>query len=177
MLRRIIVIRSGAVLDAVRVAGLRFDDTYRPVRISGRLGVPNDRPGALGFDYRSAGPASYCVRGECDDEDVIARLLRERRADVVGVYADPEIAAFPEPYCGPGAVGSEADVADRLGVPALRAAGLTGREVRVAIVDTGIDGRQIPARPALEELDETLDHRTIHCLFRPPSAAGGDHRL
>jgi len=144
MLRRIIVIRSGAVLEAVRVAGLRFDDTYRPVRISGRLGVPNDRPGALGFDYRSAGPASYCVRGECDDEDVIARLLRERRADVVGVYADPEIAAFPEPYCGPGAVGSEADVADRLGVPALRAAGLTGHEVRVAIVDTGIDGRQIP---------------------------------
>ena len=60
------------------------------------------------------------------------------------MYADPEIAAFPAPYCGPDAVGSDADVADRLGVPALRAAGLTGREVRVAIVDTGIDGRQIP---------------------------------
>jgi subtilisin family serine protease len=144
MVRRIVVIRSGAVLDAVRVAGLRFDDTYHPVRISVRLGVPKDRPQASGFDYRSPGPTSYCVRGECDDEDVIARLLRDRRADVVGVYADPEIAAFPEPYCGPDAVGSDADVADRLGVPALRAAGLTGREVRVAIVDTGIDGRQIP---------------------------------
>ncbi len=144
MLRRIIVIRSGAVLEAVRVAGLRFDDTYHPVRISSRLGVPKDRPGAVGFDYRSAGPTSYCVRGECDDEDVTARLLRDRPADVVGVYADPEIAAFPEPYCGPDAVGSDTDVADRLGVPALRAAGLTGREVRVAIVDTGIDGRQIP---------------------------------
>lgn len=144
MLRRIIVIRSGAVLDAMRVAGLRVDDTYHPVRISSRLGVPKDRPGAVGFDYRSAGPTSYCVRGECDDEDVIARLLRNRRAEVVGVYADPEIAAFPAPYCGPDAVGSDVDVADRLGVPALRAAGLTGREVRVAIVDTGIDGRQIP---------------------------------
>ncbi len=59
MLRRIIVIRSGAVLDAVRVAGLRVDDTYHPVRISSRLGVPKDRPGAVGFDYRSAGPTSY----------------------------------------------------------------------------------------------------------------------
>jgi len=144
MLRRIVVIRSHTVLDAVRVVGLRVDETYRPVRISSRLGVPNDRPPASGFDYRSAGPPSYCVRAECDDEEVAARLVRDRPADVVGVYADPEVAAFPEPYCGPDGVGSDDDVARRLGVPALRSAGLTAREVRVAVVDTGIDGRQVP---------------------------------
>lgn len=144
MLRRIVVIRRRTALDRVRVAGLRVDDAYHPVRISSRLGTPRDRPRALGFDYRSAGPVSYCVRGECDDDDVAARLLRDRPADVVGVYADPEITAFPEPYCRPDGVGTDADVARRLGVPALRAAGLTAREVRVAVVDTGIDGRQIP---------------------------------
>jgi subtilisin family serine protease len=159
-LRRIVVIRrhpaleagwrarafapSGSYLEVVRVAGFALDETYHPVRIAGRLGAPADRPAALGFDYRSAGPTTYCVRGAGEDEDAIARLLRERSADVVGVYADPEVAPFPEPYCGSGAVGSQADVARRLGVPALRAAALTGREVRVAVVDTGIDGRQIP---------------------------------
>lgn len=159
-LRRIVVIRrhaaledgwrakafgpAGSYLEAIRVAGFTLDETYHPVRITGRLGAPPDRPAALGFDYRAAGPTTYCVRGECEDEDAVARLLRERPSHVVGVYADPEVAAFPGVYCGPDAVGTDADVARRLGVPALRAAGLTGREVRVAIVDTGIDGRQIP---------------------------------
>ncbi len=41
-------------------------------------------------------------------------------------------------------IGTTEEVARRLGVPALRRAGLTGRGVHVAIVDTGIDGSRIP---------------------------------
>ncbi len=161
MLRRIVVIRrhdpleagwkskafgpAGPFLDGVRVRGMRFDQTYHPVRIVSRLAVPNERPEAPGFNYGSVGPAvGYCARCQFDDEDAVARLLREHPEDVVGVYADPEVAAFSEPYCGRDAVGDDGDVARRLGVRAMRKAGLTGLEVRVAVVDTGIDGRQIP---------------------------------
>ncbi|MBI1941255.1 MAG: S8 family serine peptidase, partial [Acidobacteria bacterium] len=46
--------------------------------------------------------------------------------------------------CGRSAVGTYRDVARRLGVRALRKAKLTGKNVRVAVVDTGIDGSQVP---------------------------------
>src|SRR5881397_421320 len=47
-------------------------------------------------------------------------------------------------YCGAAPIGATRDVARRLGVPALRRAGLTGAGVSVAVVDTGIDGSRIP---------------------------------
>src|SRR2546427_6919533 len=64
--------------------------------------------------------------------------------DVVGVFADPAVSVFPSAYCGSGAVGTADDVARRVGVSALRAHGLTGKSVHVAVVDTGIDGSRIP---------------------------------
>src|SRR6266699_531239 len=92
---------AGPLLDdRAKVAGVRFDETYHPVRVRRRIGGGDDPPSASGFNYGAAGPGdTYAVRVEADGEDSLERLRR---------------------------------------------AGLTGRGVHVAIVDTGIDGSRIP---------------------------------
>ncbi len=139
---------AGADLEKLlHVPGFALDDTYHPVRVAGRLGSPAERPAARGFRYARAegGPIdTYAVRAIFDDEEAVHRLRRERGMDVVGVFADPAVSVFPSAYCGSAAVGTAADVARRVGVSALRAHGLTGKSVHVAVVDTGIDGSRIP---------------------------------
>jgi subtilisin family serine protease len=75
------------------------------------------------------------VRAEVDERylDAIAN-----RSDVVGVFSDPQIEPTV-PVCPGGAArGNAADVAARLCVPDLAAAGADGSGVLLAIVDTGI---------------------------------------
>src|SRR5881628_2620971 len=143
---------AGADLEKLlHVPGFALDDTYHPVRLAGRLGSPAERPAARGFRYARAegGPIdTYAVRAIFDDEEAVHRLRRERGMDVVGVFADPAVSIFPSAYCGSGAVGTADDVARRFGVSALRAHGLTGKSVHVAVVDTGIDGSRIPVPEA-----------------------------
>jgi len=137
---------AGVELEQLlHVAGFALDDTYHPVRVAGRVGAPAERPAARGFRYARPGLIdTYAVRAIFDDDEAVHRLRRERAGHVVGVFADPDVSVFPSAYCGSAAVGTEADVARRLGVPTLRAHGLTGKNVHVAVVDTGIDGRRIP---------------------------------
>src|SRR5437867_290475 len=139
---------AGADLERLlHVPGFAPDVTYHPVRVAGRLGSPADRPAARGFRYAGSGGGpidSYAVRAIFDDEEAVHRLRRERGTDVVGVFADPAVSVFPSTYCGSGAIGTAEDVARWVGVSALRAHGLTGKGVHVAVVDTGIDGSRIP---------------------------------
>ena len=139
---------AGAELESLlHVAGFALDDTYHPVRVAGRLGPAAERPAARGFHYARSGGGpidTYAVRAIFDDEEAVHRLRRERGMDVVGVFADPAVSVFPSAYCGSRAIGTADDVARRVGVSALRAHGLTGKSVHVAVVDTGIDGSRIP---------------------------------
>src|SRR5438552_18977106 len=145
MPRRIVLIRShdplqegwrqrafgpaGLLLEErVKVAGVRFDETYHPVQVW----------------RRSGRVATYAVRVEADDDDAIHRLRLDRQAELVCVLADPAVSPVPSVYCGDAAIGATADVARGLGVPALRRAGLTGGGGHVAVVDTGIDGSRVP---------------------------------
>ena len=146
---------AGASLEeAVHVAGVSFDEAYHPVWVS-RIppGTAANRftYGAVRADH------AYVLRVAFDDQDAVERLRRDRPARVIGVFADPVVSPFPlpppaptaparsrPPYCGDEGFGDTEDVARRLGVPALRRAGLTGRNVHIAVVDTGIDGRRIP---------------------------------
>ena len=162
MTRRIVLVRSheplqegwrkrsfgpagSLLMDKVKVAGVRFDETYHPVQVRRRIGGGDDPPTASGFNYGAVGPAAtYAVRVEIDGEDGIARLRRDRQSEIVGVFADPAVSPFPSAYCGSAAIGATEDVARGLGVPALRRAGLTGRGAHVAVVDTGIDGSRLP---------------------------------
>src|SRR2546427_595466 len=132
------------VEERVKVGGVRFDETYHPVRVLRRIGGGNDPPVAS-FRYGGVGPGdNWARRADFADQDAIARLRRDRGAEIVGVFADPAVSPFPSAYCGDAAIGAVKDVARGLGVPALRRAGLTGAGVHVAVVDTGIDGSRIP---------------------------------
>ncbi len=162
MIRRIVLVRKHEPLEAsfnarsfsmagpllentVKVAGMEFDEKYHAVAVSGRTGIPAEQPVASGFNYRDIGAVTtYCLRAQFDDEEAVQRLRRDRPEEVVGVFVDPSVSIFPRPYCGNRPVGDDKDVARGLGVPTLRRNGLTGRGVRVAVVDTGIDGTQIP---------------------------------
>src|SRR5437667_166414 len=138
---------AGPLLDdRVRVAGVRFDETYHPVQVWRRVGGGDDPPAASGFNYGGVAPAAtYAVRVEAEDEDAIERLRRDRQSEIVGVFADPAVSPFPSAYCGSAAIGATEDVARGLGVPALRRAGLTGRGAHGAVVETGIDRSRLPA--------------------------------
>src|SRR5438270_2996030 len=165
---------AGPLLDDwVKVAGVRFDETYHPVQVRRLIGA--------------AGPAdTYAVRVEADGEDSIARLRREDRADIVGVFTDPVVSPFPTAYGAAPAVGATGDVARRLGVAALRRAGLTGRGVHVAVVDTGIDGSRIPVaggwapRPGYAPGSSPPTHGTMVAYdvrLAPPDAQILDYAL
>src|SRR5437867_11635101 len=185
MPRRIVLIRSheplqegwrqrafgpaGPLLeDRVKVAGVRFDETYRPVQVWRRSGRADDAPAASAFRYGRVGRvATYAMRVEADDDDAVERLRRDRHPEIVGVFTDPAVSPFPSVYCGDTAIGATADVARGLGVPALRRAGLTGGGVHVAVVDTGIDGSRIPvaggwaATPGYVPGSSRPDHGTM----------------
>ncbi len=185
MLRRIVLIRSherlragwsarsfgpaGPLLDdSIKVGGMELDDRFYPVRVEGRAAVPAERPQPVGFRYGTVGPiTAFAVRSHFEDEEAIMRLRHDRREEVVGTYADPSVAPFPSPYCGDSPVGDHKDVAAALKVRSLRRVGLTGRRVRVAVVDTGIDGRRIPVAggwapfPGYEPGSTPPDHGTM----------------
>ncbi|MEK7726854.1 MAG: hypothetical protein AAB354_00505, partial [candidate division KSB1 bacterium] len=165
MLQRIVVLRKSEELQQaartrsiapaqsmwehqIQVRGLQFDDKYRPVSMPGLAAAARDTMTVRSTNYRdmykaSLG-ASYSVRISADDEEALQRLLHDRKDEVVGIYADPAISIFPAPYCGRAAVGKVSDVANKLGVRTLQRENLTGKKVRVAIVDTGINGAVIP---------------------------------
>ncbi len=173
MLRRIVLMRGHEPLQAAwsarsfslaaptlgetaKAKGLELDRSYHPVRVPGPAQFHFSPQVAVGFDYRAlagvsepeikAAPAgaSYAVRGDFEDQDAIERLKKERADEVVGVYADPTIRPFVAVYCGNPPVGNDKDVIRMLGGAALRKAALTGKKVRVAVVDTGIDKSVVP---------------------------------
>jgi len=78
-------------------------------------------------------------------------MKSDKANDVVGVFADPKIEATPA-HCLAGPVGTYKTVMTALDVASLRTASLTGRKVRIAIVDTGISGSHLgPNGKALQE--------------------------
>jgi hypothetical protein len=106
-------------------------------------------------------------------------------SEVVGVYADPAILPCPT-YCDDGPVGTHKDVAKILGVAALRKAGLRGKGVRIAIVDTGINGEKIKVSSGWSVDGKyvpgsaALDHGTMcafDALIAAPSATILDYAL
>jgi subtilisin family serine protease len=122
-----------------------LDRAFMPVRLSA---VTRGGPRAV-IDLTASGrevPAfpeasTYIVRGEIPDDAEAQRNALEAalaRDDVVGVFSDPEI--VPSPICGGHQpLGSAEDVAGALDTSALRDHGMTGADVHIAIVDTGIN--------------------------------------
>lgn len=126
-----------------------IDADYAPVEI------PTPRPpepGANRYDLRQPlefdfAPAAvtHVIRGEIADAAAPEAFSRLTAADpdVIGVFSDPLI----EPsICPKRAIGSHKDVAKALGVNWLHKRGLDGRNVVLAIVDTGINKAHLVKR-------------------------------
>src|SRR5437762_14353729 len=79
---------AGPLLDdRVRVAGVRFDETYHAVQVWRRVGGGDDPPVASGFNYGGVAPAAtYAVRVDAEDEAAIQRLRSVRRHAFVGAH-------------------------------------------------------------------------------------------
>lgn len=128
-------------LDAVAAtSGIRFDPGY------GVVELPRDGAAAASRELNAAFAvdglddlSTYLVRGEVDENALeIAGMAMRDRPDVIGIYADGPIA--PMQICpGSPPLGTDADVERLLDVNTLRAKGMDGRNVAVAIVDTGLN--------------------------------------
>ncbi|MGW1783237.1 S8 family serine peptidase [Streptomyces sp. NPDC002143] len=125
------------------VPGVALDPDFAPVP------VPRPQATAPGGDPLSLEQpltfsmapehASVLVRGEIQDYDVASRyaMLATARPDIVGISSDPVIESMPT--CGgDGPVGDWHDIQAKL-TEHLKAEGMDGEGVALAIVDTGIN--------------------------------------
>lgn len=150
-----------------KLPGLHVDGGFAPVAIPAASLPALSSSQALSTDdldeLSSPAHTSYIVRGEVE-EDELESLLNAAKssAQVIDVYADATIEVCP--ICpGDPARGTAADVERLLCADRLRRAGMDGRGVLVAIVDTGINLRHLNARGKTPGLDAIRS-------WRPPSA-------
>src|SRR3989442_4744665 len=111
---------AGPLLDeSIQVGGVRFDESYHPVRVLRRIGAGNDPPVASGFRYGGVGPVdTYALRADFADQDAIARLRRGRGAPNLGGFAAPPPVPPPPPLCWPPPPAAPPGGAARRGPPA-----------------------------------------------------------
>src|SRR5256885_1056725 len=87
--------------ESIQVGGVRFDESYHPVRVLRRIGAGNDPPVASGFRYGGVGPVdTYALRADFADQDAIARLRRDPGARNLRGISRPPPSPLPPPHCG-----------------------------------------------------------------------------
>uniref|UniRef100_UPI000DE344B8 S8 family serine peptidase n=1 Tax=Nonomuraea lactucae TaxID=2249762 RepID=UPI000DE344B8 len=137
----------GTAVAAADVAdglpGVELDPGFSPVAVPRPVPPAGGDPLSLNqpLDFSlAAEDASVLVRGTISDDETATRvaMLLAARPDVAGVFADPVIETSLT--CGGDApVGDWHDVERLLNVAALRAEGLDGSGVALAVLDTGVN--------------------------------------
>lgn len=118
--------------------------------------VPLASRGATGL-VASMSPArapNFVVRGSIERKTFNA-LVKDGVAKVDGaqIFADPRISTTLAPGCSGGPVGDASDVAQKLDVATLRSKRLSGRNVAIAIMDTGINLAHLRSQGLNPKLD------------------------
>jgi subtilisin family serine protease len=167
-----------ALTQQVGVKGLEFSPELPPIRAFGKSPTYLAKvPGVVNYSGLGAAwkqsSSPYAVVGMFDDEEAIQRLKQDRQQEVIGVFADPQINVCPGGYCSSAASGDFKDVIKAIGADKLKASKITGKNIRVVIVDTGIDGTH--PGPSGENLQNN-----ISATFKPVSgyksgSAKSDH--
>jgi subtilisin family serine protease len=169
-----------AVSEVVpELPGLQIDSTFAPVAVPtaefpGLTGAPTLSLEALA-DLDSPTYTSYIVRGQVEEQD-IDNLVNAAQANsqITGIYADVTIEVCP--ICpGDPPKGSTADVEKLLCVERLRLAGMDGRRVLVAIVDTGINLAHLNASGKFPDLDPARSWQPASAPAVAPGAWPVDH--
>ena len=141
----------------------RPDSLFPPVQLPPR---DQTRPGAMMLTFDEPASSTYIIRGDIPDKpearDHAVRAL-QNRVDVVGVFSDPYVDAFP--VCpGDPPVGGEVDVARLLDRAGLQRAGMDGAGVPIAVVDTGFNYAYLQALGRSAPLDSAQS-------WSPPNTA------
>lgn len=131
-----------ASVPSLKVPGFSLDESYTPTQVPRR--EPREQVGArevgrlFSFDARPEA-STYLIRGEAEDDVALNRLIAAVDQDPrgVGVFADPRISAIA--VCPSAPVGTHEDVENLLEGGRLRSRGMDGANVRVAVVDTGVN--------------------------------------
>ena len=151
-----------------KVKGFELEPKVFPIPVFGRRSDTQALSPHVEYGSRALqgtpSEVAYAMVGHFDDQDAVERLKSEKGDNVIGVYADPEILPAPV-YCQASGEGDYQDVRKALGVTKLRAAGLQGKGVRIAVMDTGIHG----AHPAPD--GKPIQGRIVYG-YRPGMAAG-----
>src|SRR2546426_4175621 len=81
---------AGPLLDdRAKVAGVRFDETYHPVRVRRRIGGGDDPPSASGYNYGAAEPGDRSEEHTSELQspcNLVCRLLLEKKKKVLSSY-------------------------------------------------------------------------------------------
>ena len=135
---------TATAAEALRPAGLVVDQGYDPVELpTPRVPEEDARLLALGgpleFSFQPE-DVTHLIRGTIPEDEGQEAVLAEAMAHpgVLGVFSDPTIEPFLT-CIGDPPVGTDKDVARLVERRKLEAAGMTGRGVHLAIVDTGIN--------------------------------------
>jgi subtilisin family serine protease len=145
-------------LAELAATGLVVDNEFAPVvlptaRAPVAVGMTLTLGAPADFSFESADVSSL-VRGAIPDGEAQQTTVSEllARPDVMGVFSDPVIATMLT--CpGDPPLGDADDVTKRLDCAGLYEAGFTGANVRIAIVDTGIDEPYLRARGRSHSID------------------------
>lgn len=140
--------RYDPIATPTKKGGLLVDPAFPPLPIAART------PGKvrLAAAHIEKAPV-FAVRGTIE-----ASRIDDVRSSGRGVqiFADPQIGMFKDPYCGVEAVGTHEDVARLLKLGRLKEKGLEGKDVALAIMDTGINVKHLKARGLAPKLDKKI---------------------
>lgn len=141
-------IPSMTVADArlwTPVPGVSFEDVAPPIAVAGARVRSIDALRSIVGRGPSDADHSFMLVANIHDDEAEARFVAENRDLVEAVYSDPAIQPFPALCPASNApIGTGIDSLTAIHAPAVHAMGATGNTIRVAIVDTGIDGTRIP---------------------------------
>jgi Subtilase family len=164
MLRRMVVLRERTRISSLLAAN------WRARAFSHAGGALDKHVGVRGVSFHLARcpiPVAYGARyaavALCEDQEAAERLKYDCADRLAGIFADPAIraAGLRGSPSAAAAVGTSDDVRSLLDVSSLQRAGLTGKGIRVAVVDSGINGVQ--AGP-----DKTPLQQSIHAVGWAP---------
>lgn len=139
------------------VPGLTIDAGFPPVQIPQVRTIAGAAPSSVAqasiFSFAPQ-QSTYLVRGTIPDGDAQTAALQAATShpDVVGIFSDPLIE--PSIVCpGDPGIGNSLDVARLVSAAQLRAGGMDGSGVLLAIVDTGINSAHLRARGVTAAVD------------------------
>jgi len=162
----------------LRPEGFRLDTSFPPVALKGRSTVFHSRPQVMGFNYNNINelqdPNVYIVRADVDDEEKFKNFVNKPQDEILRYAADVKItyqsSNNSKTYCGHDPVGNSEDVVKKLNIKEM---GITGKNVRLAIVDTGINAKYLnidvkkgwaPPGVSVKPGQTPVDHGTM-CTF------------